>query len=126
MKNVLLVDDDKISNFLNAKAMEELGFVGGLHTAMNGVDAIRLINEYFIGAKMIPDIILLDLNMPVMDGFGFIEAFRKLRITGIDKVKIIIVTSSENPEDIKRVKELGIDQYLKKPINTTALRIALE
>jgi CheY-like chemotaxis protein len=125
MKNVLLVDDDKIFNYLNAKVIEQIGVAGEIHTALNGRDAITLINEYFQGSRATPDIILLDLNMPIMDGFGFIDAFRRLTIPGIENVKIIIVTSSDDPRDVAKAKALGIRNYLTKPVSEQDLRVAL-
>lgn len=125
MKNVLLVDDDDIFNFLNAKTLQSLGFVNDIHTALNGKQAIDLFNDYFGGSKPLPDIILLDLNMPIMDGFGFLEAFRRLDLPGKDQVKVVIVTSSDSPDDIKRAKDLGVSQYLTKPLEAASLRKAL-
>jgi CheY-like chemotaxis protein len=125
MKNVLLVDDDDIFNFINKKTIQKLGLASEIHTVMNGQDAINLINEYFQKSLMIPDIILLDINMPIMDGFGFIEAFNKLSLPGIEKVKIIIVSSSDNPDDIDRAKKLGVSQFLTKPISHLQLMEAL-
>ena len=106
MKSILLVDDDRISNFLK--------------------QAIDLFNEYYIGAKPLPDVILLDLNMPIMEGFGFLEAFRSLDLPGKDRVKIIIVSSSVSPEDIARAKHSGASQYLSKPVNEQNLRRAFQ
>ena len=80
--NVLLVDDDRIFNLLSKKTLGNMDFIEEIHTALNGQEAIDLINDYFQGAKTLPDIILLDLNMPIMDGFGFIEAFKKLDANG--------------------------------------------
>jgi CheY-like chemotaxis protein len=125
MKNVLLVDDDDIFNFLNKKTIQKLGLASEIHTVVNGQDAINLINKYFQKSLMIPDIILLDINMPIMDGFGFIEAFNKLSLPGIEKVKIIIVSSSDNPDDIDRAKKLGVSQFLTKPISHLQLMEAL-
>jgi len=125
MKNVLLVDDDSIFNFLNAKTLQSLGFVNDIHTASNGKQAIDLFNDYFGRSKPLPDIILLDLNMPIMDGFSFLEAFRRLDLPGKDKVKVVIVTSSGSPDDIKRAKDLGVSQYLTKPLDAESLRKAL-
>lgn len=125
MKNILLVDDDAIFNYLNTKLIQHIGVAGEIHTALNGEEAIRLINEYFQGSRATPDVILLDLNMPIMDGFGFIDAFRKLPIPGIGKVKIVIVTSSSNPKDMARAKEMGITTYLTKPVLEEDLRKAL-
>ena len=123
--NVLLVDDDRIFNLLSSKSLQRMGDVKEIHTALNGKEAIDLINEYFQGSSTLPDIILLDLNMPIMDGFEFIHAFRKLNVSGKDNVKIIIVTSSQDPQDMERVKSLGITQYLTKPINEKLLWSAI-
>ncbi|WP_178377062.1 response regulator [Chryseolinea serpens] len=78
------------------------------------------------GARPLPDIILLDLNMPIMDGFGFLDAFRSLNIPGKDLVKIIIVSSSVNPRDMDRAKRSGSSHYLSKPVTEQSLRRALE
>ncbi|HEV8512367.1 MAG TPA: response regulator [Cyclobacteriaceae bacterium] len=125
MKNVLLVDDDSIFNFLNERTLQSLGFVNDIHTALNGKQAIELFNDYFGGSKPLPDIILLDLNMPIMDGFSFLEAFRRLDLPGKDQVKVVIVTSSDSPDDIKRAKDLGVSQYLTKPLEAAGLKKAL-
>lgn len=126
MKSVLLVDDDSICNFLNTKALERMGFVNDIHTALNGKQALDLFNEYYVGTRSLPDFILLDLNMPIMDGFGFLEAFRGLNLPGKSNVRIIIVSSSVNMDDIDRAKRSGACYYLSKPINEQALREALE
>ena len=114
VKNVLLVDDDKISNFINSKVLSRTGIVKELHTVMNGKEALDHINKS--GTKWSPDVIFVDLNMPVMDGFQFIEAFSKLDHSKTDKVRIVIVTSSEDPEDMKRARSLGVKDYLVKPM----------
>jgi CheY-like chemotaxis protein len=114
VKNILLVDDDKISNFINSKVLSRAGIVKEPHTAMNGKEALEHINKS--GTKWSPDVIFVDLNMPVMDGFQFIEAFSKLDHSKTDKVKIVIVTSSEDPEDMKRALSLGVTDYLVKPM----------
>ena len=60
--------------------------------------------------------------MPILDGFGFIEAFKKLIIPQKDKVEIAILSSSFNPSDINRAKELGIAHYINKPISGTTIQ----
>jgi CheY-like chemotaxis protein len=125
VKKILLVDDDEIFNFISTKTLENLGLAQDIHSALNGQDALTLINDYFSHSRSIPDVILLDLNMPVMDGFGFLEAIKKLNLPGLDRVKIIVITSSQNPRDIERVKQLGIKHYLTKPISPDALLAAI-
>ena len=124
-KNVLLVDDDQVFNLLNKKTLQTLDIIGEIHTARNGSEALELINEYYLKSRALPEIILLDLNMPIMDGFGFIEAFYRLQLPKLERTLIIIVTSSDNPRDLRRAKELGIQSYLNKPLSVDDLRAAL-
>ena len=124
-KKILLVDDDEIFNFISTKTLQKLGLAQDIHCALNGQDALTLINDYFAHSRSMPDIILLDLNMPVLDGFGFIEAIKKMNLAGLDKVKIIVITSSQSPRDIERVKQMGIKHYLTKPISQEDLLAAI-
>ena len=114
---MLLIDDDKICNFITEATLNRLGIAEEIHAVLNGKEALEYINRVLAGDRLLPDIIFLDLNMPLMNGFQFIESFRKLDFPKKDKVKIVVLTSSENPEDIVRVKTMGIDHYLTKPIN---------
>jgi CheY-like chemotaxis protein len=124
-KNVLLVDDDAVMNFVNTKTLERMGIANGIHTALNGKEAIELFNDYYSGAAALPDLVLLDLNMPIMDGFQFIELFQKLKIPHSENVKIVIVSSSRDSKDILRAKALGIEHFLLKPVNEGHLRSVL-
>lgn len=126
MKKVLLVDDDQVCNLISKKTLQRMGIVNEVHTALNGEEAINLLNDYFQGALSLPDVILLDLNMPIMDGFTFIEAFKKLNIPNKDSMRIVIVSSSQNPNDVRKAKEMGISVFLTKPVTETNLRTAFE
>jgi CheY-like chemotaxis protein len=126
MKKVLLVDDDQVCNLISKKTLQRMGIVNEVHTALNGEEAINLLNDYFQGALSLPDVILLDLNMPIMDGFTFIEAFKKLNIPNKDSMRIVIVSSSQNPNDVRKAKEMGITAFLTKPVTETNLRTAFE
>jgi CheY-like chemotaxis protein len=116
-KNVLLVDDDKIFNFLNRHVLTATGLANQINTALNGSEALSYFDNS--GPQPLaetPEVVLLDLNMPVMDGFEFMKAFQILNFPGKEKVVIIVVTSSMNPDDIRRAKELGVKHYLNKPL----------
>ncbi|MFD1001384.1 response regulator [Ohtaekwangia kribbensis] len=126
MKKVLLVDDDQVCNLISKKTLQRMGIVNEVHTALNGEEAINLLNDYFQGALSLPDVILLDLNMPIMDGFSFIEAFKRLNIPNKDSMRIVIVSSSQNPNDVRKAKEMGITAFLTKPVTETNLRSAFE
>jgi CheY-like chemotaxis protein len=122
---VLLVDDDVVCNIISRKILERMWPVTEIHTALNGAEAIDLFNNSFRGAQSIPDIILLDLNMPVMDGFDFLEAFKNLKLDNKENVKIVVVSSSASPHDISRVKAMGVNHYVVKPISADKLAAAL-
>ena|ERR1041385_1362825 len=115
-KSVLLVDDNSIDTMINEKIITSLGLFKEVHKASDGNRALKIFNHYQNGTAQIPDIILLDLNMPVMDGFTFIQAFQSLNFPRKENVLIVIVTSSDNPSDVKLAKNMGIKYYLTKPL----------
>lgn len=125
MKKVLLVDDDPIFNFLHSRMLSLGGLAKEVHTALNGRQALDLLNGYFSGTSVLPDAILLDLTMPELDGFGFLEALKKLKVPGMENVNIVVITSSINPRDMERVRALGVSNYLIKPITLEKLKDAL-
>ncbi len=126
MKNFLLVDDDYIFNFLNTKMLERIGIANKIDSVLNGKQALDLLNTCSLDSIALPDIILLDLNMPIMDGFGFLEAFNNVTLPSKENVRIVIVSSSADPRDILKAKTLGASKYLSKPITEESLRTALE
>jgi CheY-like chemotaxis protein len=127
MKNVLLVDDDNTFQFIGKALLKYVGVPPeNIHTALSGKHAIEHLMDLFASGKSLPDIILLDLNMPVMDGFGFLEAFNKLEHPGKERSKIIVLTSSHNSNDMERVRQFGITNYMTKPLQEDALRAELK
>lgn len=125
MKKVLLVDDDPIFNFLHTRMLSLSGLAKEVHTALNGKQALDLLNGYFSGTSSLPDAILLDLTMPELDGFGFLEALRSLKVPGIEGVNIVVITSSVNSQDMERVHALGVTHYLIKPVTLEKLKDVL-
>jgi CheY-like chemotaxis protein len=123
--NVLLVDDDAVCNLICRKILEKTGLVSEIDVAMNGEEALDVFNECFSGLRSQPDVILLDLNMPVMDGFSFLEAFRQMSRLHKTRTRIIILSSSIDPRDVQKAQSLGVDHYLTKPLSEEKLLSAL-
>lgn len=122
-KNVLLVDDDSIFQMLGTKALQRVGVNDTrISKAHNGKQALELLKDRSIPR---PNVILLDLNMPVMNGFEFLEAFNNLSPDEKDDTKVVIVTSSESETDIKKARELGAAEYLTKPLKDDKLSAVL-
>lgn len=113
---ILLVDDDSVFHFIHTKLLQSLGLTE-ISTANNGEEALELIDGHVTENRPLPNLIFVDLDMPILDGFGFIEAFKKLIIPHKEKVEIAILSSSFNPSDINRAKELGVAHYINKPIS---------
>jgi CheY-like chemotaxis protein len=113
---VLIVDDSDTDAFIHARILERIKRVKEIHTASNGRQALDLLTQYSQHVKPLPQIIFLDLNMPIMDGFAFVEAFRKTPLNAKENVKIVIVTSSSSQGDMLKAKELGIQNFMIKPM----------
>lgn len=126
MKTFLLIDDDDVFNFLHSKLLKHAGIARQIFTASHGEHALRMILDSVERKTPLPDVLLLDLNMPVMDGFDFLKSFRALPLHATNNTKILVVTSSNNPADIERVRQLGIDCYLTKPVTIETLLKCLE
>lgn len=121
-KNIMLVDDDKIFNFLSEKTITSLGLANEVHFAVNGKQALELLEQYREGKISRPDIIFLDLNMPIMNGYQFIEAFANMDLPEKHKITIVVLSSSVDPNDVARTKELGIQYYFSKPLSKDEIK----
>lgn len=123
--NILLVDDDDICQLIGSKVISSMGLANEVHYAHNGKEALDVFNSYFSGDIFIPDVILLDLNMPIVNGFEFIRAFQQLKFLNKEKVLIIVTTSSIDPYDIDKAHALGIKHYITKPLTEEKIKAAL-
>jgi CheY-like chemotaxis protein len=117
MKTILIIDDNEIDTLINRKALERINPRHEIHSALNGKIAIALLNNLFLKTNKLPDVILLDLDMPIMDGFTFIRKFKDLPLPGKEKVTMVVLTSSSNPSDVQSAEEIGIDLFLTKPLS---------
>ena len=119
---ILLVDDDATTNFLNESLIEEMKISHQVLVAYNGKEGLELLDNYFRVHGTYPELILLDINMPVMDGFEFLEAYQQLNREQTAAVKIIMLTTSSSQVDIQRIKKLGVSHFLSKPLTEEMLQ----
>lgn len=122
LKTLTLVDDDDIFVFLTTKIIEQTNLVDLIKGFGNGLDAINFLKENKNNVDALPDIILLDLSMPIMNGWQFLEEYNKLNPTIGKKITIYICSSSISPDDITRAKTISeVSDYIIKPITKDKL-----
>tara|TARA_R110000796_G_scaffold250788_2_gene380553 strand:- start:47758 stop:48159 length:402 start_codon:yes stop_codon:yes gene_type:complete len=112
-----VIDDDPICVFGIKKTMKELDFCNEIIVYKNGLEAINGLKNLLIEGKKLPSIIFLDLNMPIMDGWEFLEDFIKIPNHNRDYVTIYIISSSVDPRDLLKAKTYSaVSNYFIKPI----------
>jgi CheY-like chemotaxis protein len=118
MKKILLIDDDEISNFINEQVIKNCGFVEEIIVCISAVRALKLLEDYVSDEELqLPEIILLDIRMPIMDGFGFLEAFKKFPPRFTEGIKIAMLTSSLEEGDIQRsFLHKNVVDFINKPL----------
>jgi CheY-like chemotaxis protein len=125
-KYIMLLDDNELDNFINQKVIEGNNFAEKIYVNTSGKSALEFLNNLTVGKEtspIFPEAIFVDINMPMMDGFQFIENLQKMPGDKIPDTKFIILTSSIYPED--RTKAMKISEnitFLNKPLTEDMLR----
>ncbi|OBQ55049.1 response regulator [Tamlana sp. s12] len=120
--STLLIDDDKFTSFYNEKIVKKHNQFGEIISVNSGKAAIEYLEDAIEGNALKPDVIFLDINMPAMNGWEFIEAYRKLDIEFTSTIKIIMLTTSSNPKDKERSQTINeIANYINKPLSLPIL-----
>ncbi|MGB0166127.1 MAG: response regulator [Luteibaculum sp.] len=123
LKRILLVDDSRADNFLHKTIIGRAGVAEKIDVAMGGEEALEYLKNPVDGDYPKPDIIFLDINMPGMNGWEFLEHYAKIPKEHRGKEIIVMLTTSLNPEDRERAEEMDIISYFEnKPLKEEKLQ----
>lgn len=122
----MLLDDNELDNFINQKTIESSHFAKKVYVNTSSKSALEFLKNLEISSddsiSLFPEVILVDINMPMIDGFQFIELLKNTFPKKINKIKIIILTSSLSPSDREKSEALMENIiYLNKPLTQAAL-----
>lgn len=122
----LLVDDNENTNFLHQMLLEDMGITEEILFAGNGLEAINLIQQRISTKQACPELILLDINMPVMDGYEFMDAFEALNIKVQMPLIIAMLTIPLRSDDLKKLPSSIPIEFIKKPLTEESLTEVLK
>jgi len=123
----LLVDDDPTTNYLNRRLLQRLNVTAQVREAGNGQEALDLLATSCTApdAPACPALIFLDINMPVMDGFAFLEMYQRRPLVQ-PPIVIVMLTTSLHPADVQRVNRLPVAGFLTKPLTAEKIQQVLQ
>jgi CheY-like chemotaxis protein len=120
---VMLVDDNDTDNFISKRIIELTKFAKRIEIKNSGKSALQYLESEKENDINIPDLIFLDINMPIVDGFVFLYEFEKFPDSIKQKSKVIILSSSDNKRDIDRIVNNNyVIKFITKPLTDEVLK----
>lgn len=125
MKNkfhsVLLIDDSVPINYFHKIIVEKSGVALSCIAVNNGQEGLDYLQIKQDAQERFPELIFVDINMPVMNGWEFLDKFRTKHKSILKEVVTVMLTTSINPDDKERAKKLNVPNYLPKPLTVQVL-----
>lgn len=119
---IMLVDDNETDNFIHKRVIELSGFANDIIIKNSGKSALEFLQTNAGTIEKLPDIIFLDINMPIVDGFVFLFEFENFTDAIKEKSKIVILSSSDSKRDIDRIVDNEyVVHFITKPLSEEAL-----
>ena len=120
---IMLIDDNELDNFINKKLIENENFAGQVSIHQSAMSGLNYLRNNAASPDLLPSIIFLDIMMPEMDGFGFLEEFDKLPDAVKGTSKIVMLSTSDSFKDLNRANQNKyVKRFLNKPLNAQVLQ----
>lgn len=121
--HILIIDDDEINNFIAAKLIDRIPPKAKVSTCLNGQEGIDFVKSKLDNQAEFPDIIFLDINMPIMNGWEFLEEYKQIKSTINKKVTINMLSSSVYNDDITKAETFTtVNKFISKPLTVDKIR----
>jgi CheY-like chemotaxis protein len=121
MKRILLIDDDGINNFINERLFKKVNVASHIEVRRNGREALEYLYQMCAVKEECPELIVIDINMPEMNGFEFLDEFAKIEMMNKHNTRVIMLSTSSSQRDIQRLRELHIE-LVRKPLSEEKIR----
>lgn len=121
IESILIIDDDATSVYLTKRLLSGMDSSFRILTAQNRQDALAILKEAKESSRL-PQLILLDIGMPVMGGFAFLKEIGSLGLVNLIDTRIVLLTASQNPVEIEQGKNQLAATFLHKPLTKDKLR----
>lgn len=123
LDKVLIIDDDEINNFVCSKVIQKHEFANEVKTFVSGQEGLDYLRAIINNEEeTLPDVILLDINMPIMNGWAFLEKYQQMMVNFNKNPVLLMLSSSVYEEDIDKARQHPeVKDYITKPLNKEIL-----
>ena len=122
IKSVLFIDDDKATNYINQFLAQRSNYFENIIVVSSAKEGLDYLKEASDNKTVVPEVIFLDINMPAMNGWDFLNSLNKIRTIEKNNLKIYMLTSSSRKKDIDKAKEYpNVKGFLTKPLTNETL-----
>ena len=119
---VMLVDDNDTYNFINRRILEQMGFAKSVQVQSSGIGALSYLEEHISDPEKLPDIIFLDIKMPLLNGHEFLYKLASITHAVTTKCKVVMLSSSGDEKDIDQTQTYSnVIKFIQKPLTPEAL-----
>lgn len=119
---VMLVDDNDTYNFINRRILEQMNFAKSVQVQSSGIGALSYLEEHIEHPERLPDLIFLDIKMPLLNGHEFLFKLEQISKPLTNKCKVVMLSSSGDQEDVNSTKRYSnVIHFIQKPLTPQAL-----